>query len=339
MTALGRKTHTDNVLVRVTLFGGVTGWGEASSSLAMAWQTAPGMAAAIRRLGSRFRGRDVRDVPHWIDEAWRSETNWPTAVGAFEAALEDARARTEGRSCADLWGGRTREAETTLTVSAVLPLEVGRLVKSAVRRGWRTLKLKLNGHDPALVNRDRLRAAHRAGPRVRWLLDPNQSYTPAGLADLLETARRDGIPIEQVEEPFLKHDWAALSFARRAGGGPFLLDESLQDPLDARRAVRRGVARGPNIKLAKSGLSRSRAIVEVFQRALGRKARFMIGCMAESRVGLAASVHFALGLGLFHYLDLDSDLILRPTPARGGYRRSGPWLFLPKYPRPGLGLL
>ena len=295
------------------------------------------MAAAILRIGQRFRGYDVRDVPRWIEKAWRGEADHPTAVGAFEAALWDAWARAEGVSCSALWGNRAREGETSLTISAVSPATVRRLVESAVRRGWRILKLKLNGRDPASVNRDRLRAAHRAGPRARWLLDPNQSFTPAGLAELLAGAHRDGIAVEQVEEPFPKHDWKALVAARRAGGGPFLLDESIQNPADARRAARLGVARGPNIKLAKSGITRSRAILEVFRRTVGKKTRAMMGCMAESPLGLSASIHFALGSGLFDYLDLDSDLILRPTPETGGYRRRGPWVVLPKHPRPGWG--
>jgi hypothetical protein len=51
----------------------------------------------------------------------------------------------------------------------------------------------------------------------------------------------------------------------------------------------------------------------------------MIGCMAESRIGLAAAVHFALGLGGFQYADLDADLYrngdayLEPERHRDGY--------------------
>lgn len=339
VTALGRKTHTENALVRLVLSGGAEGWGEASSSLAMPDQTGPGLAAALRRLAARFRGRDVRDAAAWVDEAWRAEPRWPTAVGAFESAAWDALCRFEGQTCAALWGGRSRAAETVLTISAVSPAEVGAAAGRAARRGWRWLKLKLNGREPIDVNRGRLRAARRAAPRARLLVDPNQSFRPEGLWELLDGLRRDGVALEAVEEPFGKRDWLALSVARKRGMGPFVLDESIQNPVDARRAVRSGVARGPNIKLAKSGLLRSRAILDVFESHRVPGARFMIGCMAESRIGLAAAVHFALGTGLFDYLDLDSDLMLRPTPARGGYRRQGPWVRLLSRPAPGLGLL
>lgn len=338
VTALGQKTHTDNVLVRLVLSGGAEGWGEASSSLAMPDQTGPGLAAALRRLGARFRGRDVRDVASWVEDAWRAEPQWPTAVGAFESAAWDALCRFEGQSCAALWGGRMSAAETVLTISAVSPAAVGAAARRAVQRGWRWLKLKLNGREPTDVNRDRLRAARRAAPRARLLVDPNQSFNPEGLGTLLDGLRRDGVALEAIEEPFGKRDWRALSVARKRGLGPFVLDESIQNPADARRALRSGVARGPNIKLAKSGLLRSRAILDVFESRRTAGSRFMIGCMAESRIGLAAAVHFALGTGLFDYLDLDSDLMLRPTPARGAYLRRGPWVLLPPRPGPGLGL-
>lgn len=148
-------------------------------------------------------------------------------------------------------------------------------------------------------------------------MDPNQSLTPDLLAEILEGARRDGVPLEAVEEPFPKRRWDLLARARPPC--PLLLDESIQTSRDARTAYRRESVSGANIKLAKSGVLRSLAIVDETRAARGRRARLMIGCMAESRLGLSAAVHFALGTGVFDFADLDSDLILRPTPYRGGY--------------------
>jgi L-alanine-DL-glutamate epimerase-like enolase superfamily enzyme len=296
------------------------------------------LAAALRRLGRRFHNRDLRDIEPLVGEAWRSEGDWPTAVGAFEAAMWDALSQSEGIPFFKMWGGAQREMETTLSISAVPPEVVGQRARAAARAGWRFLKLKLNGGEAPGLNRDRLRAAARAAPRARILVDPNQSFDLPGLEQLFRSARADGIGIELVEEPFPKKDWAATAAAEARGLGPLLGDESIQTADDARRACRGGGIRGPNIKVAKSGLLRSRAIVDVFDRELQGRARFMIGCMAESRIGLAAAVHFALGLGGFHYADLDSDLILKPTDTRGGYLRRGPWIALAKHPPAGLGL-
>lgn len=336
VTALGRKAHTDNALVRVALSGGAVGRGEASSSLAMAFQTGPLLAAALRRLGRRFIGADVRDLPNLSAQVWRAEGRWPTAAAAFEVALWDALARSEGAPLARFWGGAREGIETLLTVSAVSPAEVGRRSARAARTGYRFLKLKLNGREGIALNRERLRAAARGAPRARFLLDPNQSFTPDLLEDLLDAAARDGVPVEAAEEPFPKKRWSV--YRRRAYSVPLLLDESVQGPSDVGPAVRVPGVRGVNVKFAKSGVVRSREIVRRARAAWGARAALMIGCMAESRVGLAAAVHFALGTGAFRYADLDSDLLLLPTPDRGGYRRDGPWIRLPKRPRPGLGL-
>lgn len=341
VTSLGRKTHSDNVLVLLRFSDGTEGWGEASSSLAMPWQTGPRLAAALHRLGRRFLGRKLGDLEIIVSESWRSEPETPTAAAAFECAFTDAFCRREGISVAAYFGGRRTELESLLSVSAVPPDVVGLRAAEGRRRGFRFLKLKLNGREPVAVDLARVAAAHRAHPKARLLLDANQSHRPDTLEELSAGLARRGIPVELVEEPFLKRRWSDLRAHRPRASFPILLDESVQTPADARKVFRDGLAAGVNVKIAKSGLLRSRQILDAFDPpspAARRRPLFMIGCMCESPVGLAAAVHFALGTGRFHHADLDSDLLLAPTGARGGYVRRGPWLSLPKRPPAGLGV-
>jgi L-alanine-DL-glutamate epimerase-like enolase superfamily enzyme len=327
VTSLGAKSSTDNVVVKARLSGGAVGYGEASSSLAMAFQTQALMATALRRLAHDFQGRDVRGMDVLLKEAWEREGRWPAAVAAFETALWDALARAEGIPFYGLWGGSRRRLTTLLTISAVSPEEVFGLVRDAFRRGFKSLKLKLNG---------------------RLLLDANQSFRPEPLATLLDQIHQDGIAIELIEEPFPKRNWKMLE-GLRGSRVPVLLDESIQNPSDARRVVSDRLARGVNIKLAKSGLVKSQEILNEFRakrqikapitlRSSPSASLFMIGCMAESKIGLSAAVHFACGLGVFDYVDLDSDLLLKEVKCRGGYIRRGPEVALPKRPPAGLGI-
>lgn len=338
VTSLGAKSHTDNVVVRARLSGGAAGYGEASSSLAMASQTAPKMAAALRRLFRAHEGADARDMERLVRGAWRQEPGLPTAVAAFETALWDALARAEGIPFFRLWGGARRRLETLMSVSAVPPADVFSLVRKGTRQGFRAFKLKLNGHETPCLDRERIRQARRAAPRGRLLADANQSYGPDRLEELLGQSRQDGVGLELVEEPFRKKDWKTLASFRGKVSVPLLLDESVQTPADARRARTGRLAQGINIKLAKSGLLGSEAVLEAFS---GRSPRagekpLMIGCMAESALGLTASVHYACGKGVFDHADLDSDLFVQ-GPA-GGYARKGPEVSLPKQPPPGLGV-
>lgn len=357
VTSLGSKSWSDNVVVKLRLAGGAVGYGEASSSLAMAFQTQAAMAGSLRRLLRAFRGSDARDTAKIIRAAWRLEKGLPTAVAALEAALWDAFARAEGVPFSRLWGGARTDLETLVTLSAVSPEEVGADARSAARKGFRILKLKINGREPLELNRARVRLARRGAPRARLLLDANQSGTPDALAGLLESLGRDGIAVEALEEPFRKRDWRALAAFRGRAGAPVLLDESIQRPQDAALARSRGLADGVNVKLAKSGLLRGLEIVREFRGASGESRRellkkrtkfkmgssasaprLMIGCMAESKLGLSAAVHWACGLGVFDYADLDSDLLLEPTDCRGGYARRGPVVSLPRRLPPGLGV-
>jgi L-alanine-DL-glutamate epimerase-like enolase superfamily enzyme len=337
VTALGRKTLSDNAVVRVTLEGGESGYGEASSSLASPSQTGPRLCAALSRLAGRFRGADVRDLPRLVDAVWRVEAGVPAAASAFETALWDALARSLGVPFHRMWGGATRELRTTLTVSAVSPDQAFESAREAYRRGFRHLKVKLNARDGAETDRQRVREVRRAAPRARLLLDANQSHTPVSLRLLLASLHGDGIETELVEEPFLKRDWSALARFRGMSRLPVLLDESVQTPEDAALVRRRGLAAGVNVKLAKSGLSRGLRIVDAFRAERGRSP-LMVGCMAESPLGLAASVQWACGLGAFDWVDLDSDLLLRPPLPPGGYVRRGPVVTLPRRERPGLGV-
>lgn len=336
VTALGRKTHSDNVLVSVTLAGGAEGWGEASSSLAMPWQTGPRMAAALRRMARAFSGRDARDAEKIAAQARRTEPEMPTAAAAFECALVDALCRQERVPFHQFFGGARRDLKTLMSVSAVAPVLVGAKVREGRRRGFDVFKLKLNGREPMALNAARARAAHGAAPRAALSLDPNQSYRPDALEELLDVLRHDGLSIRLVEEPFLKRDWAALKRFKPKATVPVILDESVQSAGDARRAA--GLVDGVNVKVAKSGLFGGKDIVREFASSHKGKSVLMIGCMAESSLGLAASVQFAMGLGSFEHCDLDSDLLLKDTGVMGGYVRRGPWLTLPRKPFSGLGV-
>lgn len=295
------------------------------------------MLASLRRLGRAFRGRDARDAADISGRAWRAEGAQPTAVAAFECALVDALCRAEGIPFHRFFGGVRRDLKTLMSVSAVDPALVSARVRAGRRQGFDAFKLKLKGAEPEALNLSRVRAAASAAPKAEILLDPNQSYRPDTLESLLEALRRSGIPVAMVEEPFLKRDWPALRRFRREGCAvPLILDESVQNRNDARRAARGKLADGVNVKLAKSGLFESRRILE--EAAALPAPVLMIGCMAESKIGLAAAAQFAMGLGVFGHCDLDSDLLLKPLPIPGGYIRKGPWLTLPKKTVPGLGV-
>src|SRR5207248_2219675 len=101
---------------------------------------------------------------------------------------------------------------------------------------------------------------------------------------------------------------------------PLFVDESVLTAEDANRVLGREAADGINIKIAKSGILGALDIIQV---AKHYKKRVAIGCMEESKLGLAASVHLACGAGLFDWVDLDSVFLLESSTVRGGFSVRG----------------
>jgi L-alanine-DL-glutamate epimerase-like enolase superfamily enzyme len=87
-----------------------------------------------------------------------------------------------------------------------------------------------------------------------------------------------------------------------------MADESVHSPVDAFRLIKANAVDLINIKLMKSGgIFNARKIAEVAEAA---DVPCMIGCMAESAVGITAAVHFAAATKNVQYADLDCDLLL-----------------------------
>ena len=323
VTALGRRTYTTNVGIVLRLASGAQGYGEASTSLAMKRLSAPMMKRALDRLAKRALGADASDWRGLVDDAWKRAEDLPPAAAAFESALLCALAAEAGTTLAAWFGGARKSLETDLTISAWDDPEMTReAAAEAARDGFKTLKIKVGGAFAADLAR--VRAAREGAPKARLLLDGNQGLTPRGTLRLLEAVLKTGAPVDLIEQPVRKDDLKGMAFVAARCPVPVAADEAAATPAQAARALESGAATAINVKLAKSGLARGLEIAAV-ARAAG--APLMIGCMAETARGLAASVHFALGTGFFRFVDLDSDVLLaEPAQARrgAGWVRRGP---------------
>lgn len=327
VTALGSRTHTENVGIVLRLSGGAEGYGEASTSLAMKHLTAPALARVLTGLARRARGRDAKDWGALVAGAWRRAPGFSPAVAAFESALLSALADEAGMPLAAWFGGSTKGIETDITLSAWNEAATTRAAAAeAARAGFKILKIKVGGE--FADDLARVRAAREGAPKARLLLDGNQGFTPRGALRLLEAVLKDGARVDLLEQPVGKDDLKGMLFVSKRSPVPVAADESVATPEQAARVLELGAATAINIKLAKSGLSRGLEIASVARAA---KVPLMIGCMAETARGLAASVHFALGTGFFKHADLDSDVLLvEPASARraAGWARRGPAISL-----------
>ncbi len=333
VTAAGRKTETHNVEIRLTLTDGTRGIGEASSSIAMPSESQSAMKRALQETVADLRGRPIDDYRTLIATLWRQQPYHPTAIAAMECALFDAYTRVKGKSLASFLGGKQTTVETDLTISVGSPASQALVARAAARKGFKRLKVKLSGRDPA-EDLARLQAVRAAAPKAQLVADGNQGFGLFQALNFVHQLQKLNIPLVFFEQPFAKHDLRSMRLFRKRSKVPLFADESVLTAADAAKLLESGAADGVNIKIAKSGIVGALDIINIATRM---KKRLAIGCMEESKIGLAASVHLACGTGAFEWVDLDSVYLLEPSRVRGGFTMKGPRLSVAQI-RLGVGL-
>jgi len=318
-SALRRSTSAENVLVTVTLAGGVRGYGEGSPADYVTGETPESVLATINSGAPALVGLDVARVRHWSPIAREALGNQPTANSAVEMALLDALTRSWGVPLWKYLGGATHEVRTDLTVPISTAGLAGEIAAEAFGLGYRSLKIKVGG-----PNRDedleRVRAVSAAAPGAWIRLDANQGFAADEALAFLRECQRLAIPVEMMEQPVPKADWDALAAVTRGSSVPVIADEAVIDAKAALRVATTGAAHGVNIKLAKAGLLGALQIIQIAQ-AAGLK--LMLGCMLESLLGIGGALHLACGTGAFHYLDLDAHALIGLKPTGLPFSQSG----------------
>ena len=328
VTAGGEKSETHNVQITVHLEDGTCGISEASSSIAMPTESQENMAKSLKSLIPELYGKPIENYRELVATAWRLQALHPTAAAAMECAILDAYTRTLKQPLADFLGGKSVTIETDLTLSLNAPKDLHKLAREAVKKGFRRLKVKLSGISPS-EDLARMQAVRKGAPRALLVADGNQGFGLSQAVDFVHRMRRAQVPMVFLEQPFRKHDLRAMRFLRERTRVPVFADEAVLTAADAVRVFEADAADGVNVKVAKSGLLGALDIIHIAQRF---KKRLAIGCMEESKAGLAASVHLACGTGAFEWVDLDSVFLLEPTAQRGGFLMKGP-----KYSVKGVG--
>ena len=111
-------------------------------------------------------------------------------------------------------------------------------------------------------------------------------------------------------------DIASARELRHKSGIPIMLDESVFSPMDAMNVIRQGAADMINVKLSKSGGIHQAIKVLTVAQAAGVDA--MVGCMLESKLGIAASLVIANSVNNVKFTDLDGFTYLSEQPFEGG---------------------
>lgn len=322
-TSLGRKQGLHNVIVTVILEDGSLGRGEVPTSIAFREETISIMRRVLAEAGERLKEAAIEDYPDLIAQLRREFSYAPMTISGLETASFRACLSALGIAEHAHWGAARSHLESDITIPFFMERPpVMKWIGRFAKKGFTTYKLKVSG--------DREKDLHLLSwvydalqsevPSFRLRLDGNQGFTTRTLGAFIDECQKRRYEIELIEQPLRKDDFRGFSEVRHTCLIPVILDESVRNLDDARRAIDNNLCDGINIKLAKSGIGES---VKILEYAKQNQAKVMIGCMVETMVGLSAAVFLAAGTGLFEYVDLDSVYFLYGENRYPGIRREG----------------
>jgi len=285
--SFGTVTSFESCFVEIALENGSSGVGEATALPGYADETSRVIAERLADVCAQLPGRAIDQARLIVDELY---SEFPFSASAVGTALDEA---------VGAWSVPER-----LRVPLVHPVAASRdiremleNVESAVRHGYRTVKVKVANDadaDPTAA-----RALLQASFGVSYRFDANQGYTPDEARQLLEAIVEAGpTDVEYLEQPFPVEDWGLTERLCKEYPGRIMLDESIYDQADIRRASDCG-AEFIKLKLFKAkGVSHLLAVTR-YTRELGLKVVLGNG-VATDVCNLAEAAAFTSEDGLYH---------------------------------------
>lgn len=312
-------TKAENIEITVELESGATGIGEASYSYRVNGEMIASLLAMENNVNDMIKGMDVKDYRKTFDIIDGFSRTAPSVKAGVQFAVLDALSVEIGVPVYQILGGSTNRIKTDKTVGID---ELEKMVEKAKKyyytEGYETLKIKV-GLD---LKEDikKMIAISEATKGAAYIVDANQGYSPKEAIQFADATYRNGVNIVVFEQPTMWNDLDGLKLIRQNSPFPIAADESARSKYDAYELIKEGCVDFINIKLMKSGISDTLAIVEL---AKITNTKLMIGCMSESSVGINQSVHFAAGTGAFMYHDLDSHMLMKENEFKGKFKQSG----------------
>jgi len=293
---ISRGSKTEAVVVTAELRDGIhRGRGECVP-YARYGETPEGVVAAIEAMRPALR--------NGLDRA-ASQAAMPAgaARNALDCAYWDLNAKQTGRRVHELAGLATpKPLVTAYTISLAAPAAMAEAAERAASRPL--LKVKLGGGDDD--DSRRIAAVRRAAPRTRLIVDANEGWSEANLAQNLSACANAGVTL--IEQPLPEGRDAAL--ARITRPIPVCADESVHDraSLDALAGKYDAI----NVKLDKAGgLTEALALLAAAER---RGLAIMVGCMVATSLAMAPAMLVAQRASV---VDLDGPLLLANDRADG----------------------
>lgn len=322
-TSLGHKDVMKSVIVKICLEDGQAGLGECPTSFVLKEETIPAIKGIIREVVPKMKGLPIDRYGETIEKFRKLYPLNPMTISGLETALFRVSLLLQGVSEYDYFGGKLSTIETDITIPYLTDLEVlKKWMTYALKNRFTIFKLKVSGNinndKRLLLEVDGFLRNHIDGFTIR--LDGNQGFTEKTYLGFLDFLSSRNYPIDLFEQPLPKDDYRGLKEIKKRSSVPVILDETIFNKADLKRAVEDGLCHGINIKIAKSGISES---LRLYKEAKKNGLKLMMGCMTETIIGLSAGINLAAGTDGFDYIDLDAIHFLHHNNSYEGITITG----------------
>jgi len=307
--------QTVNIFVRMETSSGLTGFGCAAPDPAVTGESAESVLSALGIIRDReLIGKDPVRIAKIQENLKKSIGTQPSLRAAIDMALYDIIGKKAAVPLWKLLGGFRSRIMTSVTIGILPVRETLERARSCLKEGYVSLKIKGGLNVDEDIER-MIRIRETAGLRIQLRFDANQGYSVKDAVKFVNALR--AVRIELLEQPTPKGNPEQLGQVTDSVPIPVMADESLIDLRDAYRLAKNELVDMVNVKLMKVGGIYEALHINSVSRAANLDV--MVGCMDESRLAIAAGLHFALARPNVKYADLDGHLDLIGDPARGGF--------------------
>lgn len=253
-TALRTVEKVEDVIVEIYTDTGNIGFGEAPPTGVITGDTAGAIMGAIEdHIKKAIVGMDIENFEAVIRKLNGCIIKNTSAKAAVDIALYDLYGQLYRAPLYKLLGGFRKEISTDITISVN---DIEKMVKDsldAVKRGYKTLKIKVGENSEKDL--ERMKAIRQAvGYDIDLRIDANQGWKPKEAVKVLGKMEDAELDLEFVEQPVIAQDIEGLKFVTDNVSIPVLADESMFSPRDALNILQKRAADMINIKLMKSGM-------------------------------------------------------------------------------------
>lgn len=317
--ATGTMDYAQNTFIKIITDTDLYGVGECSAFPMIVGETQNTCIAVAQDFAKIWKGKDPLAIEDRLAELHLYIAGNATIKSAFDMALYDLNAKAAGLPLYKFLKGERREIITDITLGIATAEEMAEKALRLKEGGAFAFKVKL-GKKPQ-DDIARIKAIRQAvGFDIPIRVDANQGWSFEGAVEALQGL--EPYKIQFCEQPMRTYNDHLLPELRTRTIVPIMADESVYNHHDAERLCKADACDYINIKFSKSsGIYEALKIQSV---AAEYNIPCMIGGMLESRLALAAKVHFAYAAPNVKFYDLDTCMVGHlADPVIGGIQYDG----------------